>query len=65
MFWNLRCFVLFRLIYGIHVISSVALLGFLISDYLRGSATPLDYCNSLAAAGHQYNAFNILVGDMR
>ena len=37
--------------------------GQLVSDYLRGSAAPRDYLESLAANAARYNGFNLLLAD--
>jgi len=37
--------------------------GHLVSDYLRGEETPLGYIKRLAERRHQYNGFNLVLGD--
>jgi uncharacterized protein with NRDE domain len=37
--------------------------GHLVSDYLRGEEAPLGYIKRLAERGHQYNGFNLVLGD--
>ncbi|MES2538810.1 MAG: NRDE family protein [Pseudomonadota bacterium] len=37
--------------------------GALVADYLSGRATAGEYVAGLAGTGHQYNGFNLLVGD--
>ncbi|MDW7650032.1 MAG: NRDE family protein, partial [Bacillota bacterium] len=38
--------------------------GQVVSEYLRGSMSPADYVSSLSAAGHHYNGFNLIAGDL-
>lgn len=37
--------------------------GFLVTDYLAGRLTPVEYIASIAAESNRYNGFNLLVGD--
>jgi uncharacterized protein with NRDE domain len=37
--------------------------GTLVRDYLLGNEAPLSYLERLAREGHQYNGFNLLIGD--
>lgn len=38
--------------------------GELVSNYLRGSQGPAEYANRVRRDGHNYNGFNLLVGDI-
>jgi len=37
--------------------------GLLVSDFLKGLQSPQDYLNHIETIGHQYNGFNLIVGD--
>lgn len=39
--------------------------GLLVSDFLRGDASPVDYLEGVRERGAQYNGFNLVVGDGR
>lgn len=39
--------------------------GRLVSDYLAGSMSPIDYANSIAAKTSEYNGFNLLIGNQK
>ncbi len=39
--------------------------GALTLDYLTGSSSAKDYLSEIAAVGHHYNGFNLVVGDLR
>lgn len=39
--------------------------GRLVSDYLRGDASPRVYCQEISASAADYNGFNLLLGDRR
>jgi len=38
--------------------------GLLVSDYLENNTTPKDYLTAVAPFAHQYNGFNLVVGDV-
>jgi uncharacterized protein with NRDE domain len=37
--------------------------GFLVRDFLIGNASPINYLEHVKSIGHQYNGYNLLVGD--
>jgi uncharacterized protein with NRDE domain len=39
--------------------------GFLVTDFLAGSASPEDYLSAIAARSRRYNGFNLVVGDIQ
>ena len=39
--------------------------GLLVTDFLRGEASPLDYLEAVRARGAKYNGFNLIAGDGR
>jgi len=44
-------------------LSDVPSRGFLVRDYLIGKASPINYLEHVKSIGHQYNGYNLLVGD--
>ena len=39
-------------------------LGFLVTDYLNGTMSPVDYCTDIHQRCDQYNGFNLLAGNL-
>jgi uncharacterized protein with NRDE domain len=38
--------------------------GFLVTDYLNGTMSPVDYCTDIHQRSDQYNGFNLLAGNL-